>query len=49
MLNGQEIQEKKKDLQNQPQTIKNGNKNIYINSYFQCKWIKCSNQETQTG
>ena len=47
---GQEIQEKKKDLQNQPQIIKkNGNRNIYINNYFKCKWIKCSNQKTQTG
>ena len=24
-----------------------GNRNIYINNYF--KWIKCSNQKTQTG
>ena len=23
--------------------------NIYINNYFKCKWIKCSNQKTQTG
>ena len=22
---------------------------IYINNYFKCKWIKCSNQNTQTG
>ena len=49
-LSGQEIQEKKKDLQNQPKTIKkNGTRNIYINNYFKCKWIKCSNQKTQTG
>ena len=49
MLKGliQEIQEKQKDLQNQPQTIfKNGNRNIYINNYFKCKWIKCSKQKT---
>ena len=50
----------KKDLQNQSQTIgscwqlaiwqlENGNKNIYFNDYFKCKWIKCSNQKTQTG
>ena len=24
-------------------------KNIYINNYFKCKWIKCSKQKTQTG
>ena len=42
--------EKKKEVQNPPQTIKkNGNRNIYINNYFKCKWIKCSNQKTQTG
>ena len=23
--------------------------NIYINNYFKCKWIKFSNQRTQTG
>ena len=22
---------------------------IYYNNYFKCKWIKCSNQKTQTG
>ena len=27
----------------------NGNRNIYINDYFKCKQIKCSNQNTQTG
>ena len=49
-LYSQEIQEKKKDLQNQPQTIKKmGNRNIYINNYFKCKWIKDPNKETQTG
>ena len=26
-----------------------GNRNIYINNYFKCKWIKCSNKKTQTG
>ena len=29
--------------------FKNGSRNIYINNYFKCKWIKCSNQKTQTG
>ena len=39
-----------KVLQNQtPNNYKNGNRNIYINNYFKCKWIKCFNQKTQTG
>ena len=47
-LYSHEIQEKKKDLQNQHQTIKKMaiGTYIYINNYF--KWIKCSNQKTQT-
>ena len=50
MLNGQEIQKKKKDLQNQPQTIKKMTIGKYISkNYFTYKWIKCSNQKTQTG
>ena len=46
-LYSQEIQEKEKDLQNQPQTI--GNRNIYINNNCKCKWIKCTNHKIQTG
>ena len=50
MLNGQEIQKKKKETQNQIlNNEENGNRNIYINNYFKCKWIKYSNQKTQTG
>ena len=26
--------------------LKNGNRNIHINNYFKCKWIKFSNQKT---
>ena len=26
----------------------NVHRNIYINNYFKCKWIKRSNQKTQT-
>ena len=26
-----------------------GNRNIYINNYFKCKWIKCFNWKTQTA
>ena len=32
-----------------PKPFKNGNRNIHINNYLKCKWIKCSNQKTQTG
>ena len=28
--------------------LESGNRNIYITNYFKCKWIKCSNQKTQT-
>ena len=39
-----------KDLQKQTQNNKeNANRKIYINNYFKCKWIKHSNQKTQTG
>ena len=50
-LHSQEIQKKEKDLQNQPQAIKKMAIGIYIyiNNYFKCKWIKCSNQKKQTG
>ena len=27
-----------------PKQLENGNKNIDINNYFKCKWIKCSNK-----
>ena len=32
-----------------PKQLENGNKNIHINNYFKCKWIKHSNQKTQAG
>ena len=48
-LYSQEIQEKKKIYKINCKQLENGNRNIYINNYFKCKWIKCSNQKTQTG
>ena len=49
-LYSQEIQQKKKYIQKKnPKQLESGNKNIYINNYFKCKWIKCSNQKTQTS
>ena len=32
-----------------PKQLENGNRNLYINNYFKCKWIKCSNQKTKTA
>ena len=41
---------KKKDLQKQTQNNQeNGNRNIHFDNYLKCKWVKCSNQKTQTG
>ena len=40
---------RKKIYKMNPKQLENGNKNIDINNYFKCKWIKCSNQKTQTG
>ena len=46
----QEIQEKKKDLQNQPQTIKKMAIGTYISIItFNVNGFKCLNQKTQTG
>ena len=37
----------KRDPRNKFNTnLKNDNKNIHINNYLKCKWIKCSNQKT---
>ena len=39
----------RKDLQKQTQNNQeNASRNICINNYLKCKWIKCSNQEIQT-
>ena len=46
----QEKKGKKKELHKQTQNNEeNGNRNIYIDSYLKCTWIKCSNQKKQTG
>ena len=37
-----------KTYKNKPKTIKNGNTNTHIDNYLKGKWIKCSNQKTQT-
>ena len=44
-----ETQEKEKDLQKiNPKQLKNGNRIMHTNNYLKCKWIKCTNQKTQT-
>ena len=40
---------RKRSTKSTPNNYQNGNRNININNYFKCKWIKCSNQKTQTG
>ena len=40
---------RKKTYKINPKQLDDGNRNIYINNYFKCKWTKCSNQKTQTG
>ena len=44
--NTREGKEPQKQTQN---NLENGNRNIQIANYLKCKWIKCSNQKTQTG
>ena len=40
--------EKKRNYKDKPITIKkNGNRNIHIDNYLKCEWIKCCNQKTQ--
>jgi len=41
--------EKKKIYKINPKQLRKRQWNIYINNYFKCKWIKCSNQKKQTG
>ena len=40
-------EQKKKNLQKQTKKhCENNNRNIDIDNYYKCKWIKCSNQKT---
>ena len=43
------MQQKKRSTNSTPNNRENGNRNIRINNYFKCKWIKCSNEKTQAG
>ena len=45
----EEEEEEERSTKSTLNNQENGNRNIYINHYFKCKWIKCCNQKTQTG
>ena len=36
---------RKKIYKINPKQLENGSRNIHINNYFKCKWIKCSKQK----
>ena len=46
---GKKHRRRKKIYKINPKQLRKWKRNIYINNYFKWKWIKCSNQETQTG
>ena len=40
----------KEEIQNQPENKgEMAIKNVFINNYLKCQWIKCTNQETHSG
>ena len=49
LIQSRNTREEKRSIKSTLNDYENGNRNIYINNYFNCKWIKCSNQKTQTG
>ena len=38
--------EEKRPTKTNPKQLRNGNRNIHIDNYLKCKWIKCSHQKT---
>ena len=46
LIHSRNVTEEKRLKKSTPNKEENGNRNIYINNYFKCKWIKCSNQKT---
>ena len=36
---------RKRSTKSNPNQLRNGNRNIHINNYFKCKWIKCSKRK----
>ena len=49
LLQSRNTREEKRSTQSTPNNLENGNRKIYINNYFKCKWIKCSKQKAQLG
>ena len=49
LIQSRNTREEKRSIKSTLNDYENGNRNIYINNYFKCKWIKCSNQKTRTG
>ena len=48
-IQSRNTREEKRSTKSTPKYYENDNRNIYIKNYFKCKWIKHSNQKTQTG
>ena len=40
---------RKRPIQKKPQTIEKMVIRSHVDNYLNCKWIKCTNQKTQTG
>ena len=40
---------RKLSTKSNPSNEENSKRNIYINNYLKCKWVKCSTQKTQTS
>ena len=46
---GRKHKRRKTPTKANPKQLRNGNRNIHIDNYLKCKWIKRSNQKTLTG
>ena len=49
LIQSRNTRQEKRSTKSTPDNQENGTRNIYINNYFKCKWIKCTKQKTQTG
>ena len=49
LIESRNTREEKRFTKSTPNSKEKDNRNIHINNYFKCRWIKCSNQKTQTG
>ena len=46
LIQSRNTREEKRSTKSTPNNLENGNRNVYINNYFKCKWIKCFSQKT---